>query len=89
MLSSEVIVALALGIPSLFVAAAALWVAYLTYAHSRDRESLSSTSAVRVPSWPSQYPLLAAADAWTGNGPPSPVIPHAAFPGSFRRRVNG
>ncbi|KAK8004574.1 hypothetical protein PG989_004293 [Apiospora arundinis] len=89
MLSTEVIVALALGIPSLFVAAAALWVAYLTYAYSRDRESLSCSSSARIPSWPSQYPLLAATDSWIGNGYPSSVLPQAAFPGSIRRRVNG
>ncbi|KAK8032650.1 hypothetical protein PG990_002384 [Apiospora arundinis] len=88
MLSTEVVVALALGIPSLFVAAAALWVAYLTYAYSRDRDSHSSSSSARIPSWPSQYPLLAAADSWTGNGYPSSVMPHAALPGSIRRRGN-
>ncbi|KAK6815769.1 hypothetical protein PG987_016535 [Apiospora arundinis] len=89
MLSTEVIVALALGIPSLFIAAAALWVAYLTYTHSRNREPLTSPSATHISSWPPQYPLLTTSYTWINNGPPGPVIPQAALPGSIRRRGNG
>lgn len=48
-LTTEVIVALALGVPSLLVAAAALWIAYLTYAYFREPPSAS-----RMPSWSTQ-----------------------------------
>ncbi|KAK7968065.1 serine/threonine phosphatase 2C ptc2 [Apiospora aurea] len=63
-LSTEVIVALALGVPSLLVAAVALWIVYLTYAHSRE----PPPSMNRIPSWPSQYPLLAPGGTWASSG---------------------
>ncbi|KAK6815771.1 hypothetical protein PG987_016537 [Apiospora arundinis] len=49
MLSEEVVVALALSVPSLLVAAISPWIAFLTYNTSR---SSYSPHASRVPSWP-------------------------------------
>ncbi|KAK8032648.1 hypothetical protein PG990_002382 [Apiospora arundinis] len=54
MLSSEVIVALALGIPSFFVAFASLWITYLTY-----KKQSPAVPANCNPFWPvQQNPLL-------------------------------
>jgi hypothetical protein len=53
MLSDEVIVAVALGFPSLLIAVLALWVAYLTYQYSRcPSENYTLRDADRVSSWP-------------------------------------
>ncbi|KAK8113531.1 hypothetical protein PG984_014057 [Apiospora sp. TS-2023a] len=96
MLSSEVIVALALGIPSFVVAVAALWIAYLTY----TRQHLAPPINRPISSWPSdQYPLLSpngSGGTWASSGYNSrdngPVVPQAAFPAEGRpvrrRRVN-
>ncbi|KAK8004573.1 hypothetical protein PG989_004292 [Apiospora arundinis] len=94
MLTTEVIVSLALGIPALLVAAAALWIAYLTYAFSR--QSHASVSTIRVPLWPAYYPtlfptagsnsssyrLLSIADDGL-------IVPQPVLPGPVRRRLNG
>ncbi|KAK8058020.1 hypothetical protein PG994_008468 [Apiospora phragmitis] len=93
MLTTEVIVALVLGVPALLVAAAALWIAYLTYAFSR--ESHSSLLAAHVPLWPAHYPsLFPDAGSWASSPRLSSVsadglpVPPPAFPGPLRRRVN-
>ncbi|KAK6815772.1 hypothetical protein PG987_016538 [Apiospora arundinis] len=84
MLSSEVVVALALGIPSLFVALAALWIAYLTYI--KQSPSVAATH-VAAPTWPSQqHPPLDPDD--------NRIVfrPQAMFPGApplRRRPVDG
>ncbi|KAK7963420.1 hypothetical protein PG996_008889 [Apiospora saccharicola] len=86
MLSSEVVVALALGIPSFFVAVAALWIAYLTYTrHHPPAPSNRNTS------WPSPYQsFLQNGGTWPGEE--GPIVPEAAFPAEGRpvrrRRVN-
>lgn len=82
-LTTEVIVALALGVPSLLVAAVALWIAYLTYTHSREPPSMH-----RIPSWPSQYPSMSPRSTWASSGfmvKDGLVAPQA----TFRYRVNG
>ncbi|KAK8004571.1 L-Aspartase-like protein [Apiospora arundinis] len=92
MLSEEVIVALALGVPSLLVAAISLWIAFLTYNTSR---SSFSPPASRVPSWPgAQHPTPFDAGAWPSSGSflhnarDHVNAPQAAFPGpSLRRRA--
>ncbi|KAK8034046.1 hypothetical protein PG993_009041 [Apiospora rasikravindrae] len=76
MLSPEVIVALALGVPSLFVAVAALWIAYLAYLRQPPGAPLHHTT----PSWPTdQYPLLA-----PNGGRGHPVMPQPAFQAEAR-----
>jgi hypothetical protein len=80
MLSDEVIVAIALGLPALIVAVLALWVAYLTYNGTRLQSDHHRThTPERIPSWPSLnrsivLPAVAEYD-----------LP--AFPGTVRRRI--
>ncbi|KAK8065017.1 hypothetical protein PG997_011764 [Apiospora hydei] len=81
MFSPEVIVALALGIPSLFVAVAALWIAYLTYTRQ------SPPHVNRTTSWPPfSYPPLSPSggSSWASSGcsvgDDDPAVPQAAFP---------
>ena len=86
MLSSEVVVTLALGIPSLFVSVVALWIAYLTY----TKQSPSPPTS-RIASWPSQYPppllfpnsdiLASSGGYYSGGGDDDPLVPQAMFPG--------
>ncbi|KAK8034047.1 hypothetical protein PG993_009042 [Apiospora rasikravindrae] len=87
MVSEEVIVALALGVPSLLVAAISLWITYLTYSQSR---LMSCPPARRIPSWPAaHYSFLfdTGSDSASGDAY-SPVVPRATFPGdSLRRRT--
>ncbi|KAK8058021.1 hypothetical protein PG994_008469 [Apiospora phragmitis] len=88
MLSSEVIVALALGIPCFFVAVATLWIAHLTYIKQSP-----PVPANRIGTWPSQY---SDGGTWACSGysvsVDGPVVPQAAFPAEGRpvrrRRVN-
>ncbi|KAK8099858.1 hypothetical protein PG999_010232 [Apiospora kogelbergensis] len=93
MLSSEVVIALALGIPSLFVAVAALWIAYLTY--TKQPPSLPTS---RTAYWPSQYPRTlifpnsdipaSSGGCYVGRDDEDPLAPQAVFPGGrpLRRR---
>lgn len=54
MASDEVIVAIALGLPSLIVAVLALWVAYLTFENSRPAAKYTHPrNPGRISSWPS------------------------------------
>ncbi|KAK8099860.1 hypothetical protein PG999_010234 [Apiospora kogelbergensis] len=86
MASQEVVVALALGIPSLLVAAISLWIAFLTYTHSRPAPLLRRS---RTPSWPEQHqPTFDAGNGSLFHGANGPIFPPPAFSGeSLRRRL--
>lgn len=82
MATDEVIVAIALGLPSLVVAVLALWVAYLTFQHSRLASAHNHPHTPRrVPSWP-------APDPWVMALPPVPAADYQlpTFPGQIRQR---
>lgn len=70
-ISSDTIVALAIGLPSLLVATLALWVAYLTFTHSRR--------PIRSTSWPEP------AQAWAQNASSNLTTPRKVL--RSRRRV--
>ena len=86
MASEEVVVALALGIPSLLVAAISLWIAFLTYAHSRSPLILRAS---RTPSWPEPHqPAFNTGDGSLFHRANGPIVPPPTFSGeSLRRRL--
>lgn len=81
--SDEVIVAIALGLPSLIVGVLALWIAYLTFKNSRLIPDHSRPQTPdRTHSWPSP-------DHWSSTLPSTPSVEYQlpTFPGHVRRRL--
>jgi len=79
-LNQDIVVAIALGLPSLLVSLLALWIAYLTLVHiqGRCRESVGPQRPCHITSWPNSVePLLVA------NSIPAralPPVPRAELP---------